>query len=349
MDKNTQRKVFGRCIALLIVLIAILGVWAFWKHLEVNPMSEDATIGADVVHISTPVPGRVQEFYVKDGSRVKKGDLLFTLDPVSYRLRVEQAEAELAMAEDLLDARQRQIRAETKNSHIADEQITRARTNLDLAERTLQRLLPLSSKGYVTRQQIDDAMTLKKDAQVSLNQALAQADAAQELIGKEGGAQAAVRVASAAVALAKKALSDTEVYAPHDGLIVGLRVSTGEYVAPDQSLFTLINTDTWFTTAFYRETDLSAIRVGACATVYIMGQPDTPLQGTVENIGWGISSTDMISLPRGLPYVEKSLNWVRVAQRFPVRITLTQPAPANLLRVGASANVVVRDEQHCEK
>lgn len=331
----------------MVILIAIAGLWAFWKHLSVNPMSEDASIDADIVHISTPVPGRVQTFHVKDGDRVKQGDLLFTLDPVSYRLRVEQAEAELAMAEALLNDRQRQIQAETKNSTIADEQIHRARTNLELAERSLQRLLPLSSKGYVTRQQIDDAMTLKRDAQISLNQALAQSDAAAALVGNVQGAEAGVRVASSAVALAQKALSDTQVYAPHDGLVVGLKVSTGEYVAPDQSLFTLINTQEWFATAFYRETDLPNIQLGACATVYVLGRPDLPIQGKVQMIGWGVSSADMLSLPRSLPYVQKSLNWVRVAQRFPVRIQLSDPPP-ELLRVGASANVVIRDEHNCK-
>lgn len=347
MKKRTSGFPIGSILAAVIVVSTLLGLWFLFQHMRANPLSEDATIEADVVHISTPVPGRVQAFHIQEGARVKKGDLLFSLDPLAYRLRLEQTQAELAMSQALLETRQRQIQAETQNSAIADEQIARARANLELAERTVQRLLPLASKGYVTRQQIDDAMTLKKDAQISLNQAISQAQAAQSLVGNVDAAQAAVRVASSAVALAEKALSDTQVYAPHDGLIVGLRVSAGEYVAPDQSLFTLINTKHWHATAFFRETELGHISLGACAVVYVMGQPDTPIQGRVQTIGWGVSSAEMLNLPRSMPYVQKSLNWVRVAQRFPVRIEL-QHAPPELLRVGASANVVIRDSQHCQ-
>lgn len=337
-----------RRLAWIVAAIIVLGAIALivvdrWIS---DPLSEDAMLQADVVHISTPVPGRVEKFHVVDNDRVKRGDLLFSLDPTVYQLRVEQAEAELLAAQAAVDARRRQIQAEHSNVSIANEQVERALSNLSLTQKTLDRLVPLGKKGYVTAQQVDDARTLNHDAQVSLNQARAQVQAAESLVGTMEAAEAVVQVSRSALAIARRALADTEVRAPHDGLVVGLEVSAGEYVAPDQSLFTLINTEHWYATAFFRETDLAQIQPGSCALVYVLADPSIAIRGTVDSIGWGIASVDMIDLPRTLPIVQKSLNWVRVAQRFPVRVRLGD-APESLLRVGASAVVAMQHAHDC--
>src|SRR5690606_33919116 len=126
----------------------------------------------------------------------------------------------------------------------------------------------------------------------------------------------------------------------------GLHTARGQYLAPDQSPFTLIDNDHWYATAFFRETELHKVATGMCATVYVMADPSIAIPGRVINIGWGVSSTDLIDIPRGLPYVPKSLDWVRVAQRFPVRIEMPEP-PANLMRVGASAVVRLSHDGDC--
>ncbi|NYT66194.1 multidrug transporter subunit MdtN [Alcaligenaceae bacterium] len=343
MNHSTQPQSNKRLLTRVIATLTIVGAIAMivlyqWMS---SPLSEDAMLQADVVHISTPVPGRVEKFYVTDNGRVKRGDLLFTLDPTVYRLRVEQADAELKAAQAALSAKQRQINAEHSNVAIANEQVERALSNLSLTEKTLARLVPLGKKGYVTTQQVDDARTLHRDAQVSLKQAQAQADAAVSLVGTLEAAEAVVQVSHSALAIAQRALADTQVHAPHDGLVVGLSASSGEYVAPDQSLFTLINTEQWYATAFFRETELAQVQPGACALVYALANPSVAIKGTVDSIGWGVGSTDLIKLPRTLPIVQKSLNWVRVAQRFPVKVRI-EDAPENLLRIGASAVVVVQ-------
>ncbi|MFT0533438.1 multidrug transporter subunit MdtN [Castellaniella hirudinis] len=341
-----RKKTLATALAALIIGAALLLGWLYWRHLAAHPMSADASISADVVHLSAGVPGTLQRLNVQEGSRVRAGDLLFTLDDRDYQLRADQARAELAMAQAALQTRQRQVRAEQANARIAQQQITRAQSNLDLAERTAQRLRPLAAKGFAPRQELDTAETALRDARVSLAQAQAQADAAQALIGELEAAQAAVAVARAAVGLADKALADTRVHAPHNGLVVGLVVSPGERLIPDQALFTLINTDAWYATAFYRETDLPRIQVGDCAVAYTLMAPDKTLPGRVASIGWGVASSDAIQLPRTMPLVQKSLNWVRVAQRFPVRVRLDHPPP-ELMRVGASATVMVRPGQGC--
>lgn len=333
-------------VALGILAVTVIAGWAYFHRLEVNQLSEDAVLGAETVHIAAAVGGRVVQMKVSENSKVAQGDLLFAIDPDFYRLRLEQTQAELRMAEAALETRARGIQAEQSNSAIATEQITRARANLALATQTWQRLNSLLPKGYVTAQQVDEAATLKRNAQTSLNEALAQQTAAQALVGSIDGAQALVAERKVAVAIAQRELGQTEVRAPNAGRVVGLSVAEGDYLLPAQSVFTLINTDTWFASAAFLETRLSGIQEGDCATVFVASDRNVAINGVVQGIGWGVSSEEVLNLPRRLPYVPKTLNWVRVGQRFPVRIQLESP-PENSMRVGASAIAIVQHGKKC--
>jgi multidrug efflux system membrane fusion protein len=204
----------------------------------------------------------------------------------------------------------------------------------------------LTAKGYIPNQQLDQADVSAHDAATRLQQAKVQQLAAVEAIDTIQAGESAVAARQAALALAKRNLEDTTVRSTHDGLVVGLIVSSGEFVAPGQSLFTLINTEEWFASANLRETDLAAVRAGDCATVYSMLDRRVAIRGVVDSIGWGVMDQDRINLPRSVPYVERSLNWVRVAQRFPVRIRLERPPP-RLMRLGASAVVEVNHGRQC--
>ena len=350
METNAYSKkqfsMVGVFLTGLVIVIAVVMAWLYLRQAHQNPLSEDAVVGADVVNIAATVPGRIITINVRENAAVRKGDLLFAIDPEPMRLLVEQTTADLNIAEAALETQRRGLKAETQNALIADQQIVRARTNLDLTETTLKRLEALSPKGYVTKQQVDDARTLRNDAQVSLAQAIKQADAANVLVGTLDSSQALVRARQAALALAQHNLDNAKVYAPHDGRIVGVLNGTGQIVAPGQSVFTLIDTSSWFASATFPETELGTIKVGACATVRILANNSIAVKGVVEGIGWGVSTEDLINIPRNLPFIPKSLNWVRIAQRFPVRVKLIDP-PAELTRVGASAVVTVHDGNKC--
>lgn len=345
--RRSPRRFIAILIVVFILVVTACAAWVLLQHARNNPLSEDAVIQADIVHISSAIPGQLKTIHVQEGSRVAKGDLLYELDPLVYELQVQQAQAQVAIAQSALTSTGRRIRAETDNASIANEQIARARTNLAYAESSLRRLTPLAAKGYVTQQELDTAKTAVNDARISLSQAQSQSSAADNLVGQVDGTEAAVRNAEATLALAQKALKDTAIYAPSDGLVVGLTVSAGEHMISGQSLFTLINTNTWNATGFFLETDLDKIQVGQCASVFVLSSPKRELKGRVSSIGWGVNNAEMVSLPRALPYVQKSLNWVHVAQRFPVRIAL-DTAPEELMRMGASATVMIRDMQDCE-
>jgi multidrug efflux system membrane fusion protein len=238
------------------------------------------------------------------------------------------------------------LSTQRSNTFITDEQTRAAETNLALANRTVERLRPLAGQGYVPQQQLDQAETSARDAAVQLQQARQQHSAAVVAVDTEEAAQAEIAARRAALDLARRHLADTTVIATHDGWIVGLKAATGEVVSPDQSLFTLVDADEWFAVANFRETDLKPVHVGDCATVYSMLDRRQPIAGVVQGIGWGVLDQDKVDVPRSVPYVERSLDWVRVSQRFPVRVRL-RGAPTNLTRLGASAVVEIKHGAAC--
>lgn len=336
----------GTVIAALIIGGAAVAGWLHLSRAADNPLSEDAVLTASIVHVASTVPGRIATLAVTDNQLVRRGAVLFTIDPVPFRLLVDQARADLAMAEAARDAQRRTMAAEQSNAVIATEQITRARANLTLAEQTLARLQPLLRPGYVTAQQVDDARTARDDARTSLNQALRQSEAAASLVSTLDASEALVAARRAALAIAERNLAETDIRAPHDGRVVGLAIAAGEIVAPGQSVFTLIDTATWYASASFRETELTAIAAGDCARVYALADRSVAIAATVASIGWGVVSEEVVNLPRSLPYVPKSLNWVRIVQRFPVRLRLIDP-PENLMRIGASAVAIVHRGERC--
>jgi len=335
-----------RLISLLIILIAVAIGWFAWHHSVLFPSTDDATIDADTVHVAAEVPGRIIDIPVAENMRVRKGDILFRIDPLPYQLAVDQTRADLALAEAQLGTQRRTVATQQSAATVAAAQVNRATTNLDLATRTVKRLTPLAARGYVPAEQLDQAQTAERDAATSLQQAREQAAAAVTAIDTVAATEAVVAARRAALAIAKRQLADTVVRAPHDGLVVGLTKSSGEMVVPGQALFTLINSDEWFAVGNFRETQLHSVAVGDCATVYSMIDRNHPIAGVVQGIGWGVLDQERVSLPFSVPYVERSLNWVRVAQRFPVRIALKDPPPL-LTRLGASAVIEIRHGPAC--
>lgn len=345
-SKQRAVKVWGALAGLIIIGVAVLGGERFMRQADRNPLSQDASLSASTVAISASAPGRIASFHVADNQAVGKGDLLFVLEKEPYQLARDQVAADLRMAEAALADRRRTVVAEQNNAIIADGQIARAKSNLALATQTLTRLTALRPKGYVSAQEVDTARTAKQDAEVSLRQAMRQKDAADALVGSLAAAEALVDARRAALALAERGLTNTEVRAPFAGKVSSLNIGVGEYVIPGQSVFTLISTGEWFAVAPFTETELPAIRIGDCATVYALSDRKRAIRGRVESISWGVASEDVIRIPRNLPVVPKSLDWVRIAQRFPVRIRLIDP-PDELMRVGASATAMVHHGDGC--
>lgn len=339
-DAHLRQRWLGRLL-FLVVLIATL--WVGWRLTSIlldAPRTTDAEIDADVLRVSASIPGRIDKLLVQDGQAVQAGDPLFQLDSKTYALEVELAEAELASLEAQLADERRLVEAERSNARSFEEDISRAQANLDLASKTLERVESMAAEGYVSQQTLDEARAAVDDAEVSLKQALDTAAAAQREIQTTDALKAQVRAARSALAIAQDVLDKTTVRAPVDGKIAGLRLTAGEYLQPGVPLFTLIDSNSWHATALFRETDLQHIAPGDPARVFVMIDQGRPIEGRVSAIGWGVVSDDDFSALGDLPYVARTLNWVRVAARFPVRIALEDPPP-DLMRIGASAVVIV--------
>lgn len=334
---------FRKALGVLVSLIALAGVLVTvvlaTRRIDQRPRTDDAYLQADLVHMAPDVSGRIVELGVRDNQAVRKGDVLFRIDPEPYRMRVDQARAAVRGLEAKLALTADQVAAQTSKAGAAERGIGSAEAQRSLASSTLGRLQPLLGQGFVTAQQVDQARTAQRTAQIALQQAQLQADEARQAITNTKPTEAELEGARATLALAERDLNKTVVRAPCDGRITALEIAAGEFAAIGHPLFTIIDTEHWYAIGNFRETDLAGMEPGQRATVYVMAQPSRPLRGHVDSLGWGVAS-DVSATIGGLPHVERTLNWVRIAARFPVRILLDAP-PDDLMRFGATAVVVI--------
>jgi membrane fusion protein, multidrug efflux system len=258
---------------------------------------------------------------------------------------------------------------------VASATVNRARASLAAAEahltyaiNNLHRVEPLLEKKYVTVDQVDQANTAVRIAQGDYDQAqaaLREAEAQHEqsvLHRAEADAAAAESSARRGQAIhnvdtldtlisqrpgrasrvdqARLDLERCRVIAPFDAYVTNMNISVGAYARPGGAMFTLIDTTTWYVVANYRESKLKNIRLGSAVDVFLMGHPDRKFHGVVESIGYGVFPEDG-SVQAGLPQIERTLNWVHLSSRFPVRVRVKDPDPT-LFRLGATAVTVVR-------
>jgi membrane fusion protein, multidrug efflux system len=261
-----------------------------------------------------------------------------------------------------------QARADLAN---AEQGVERTRAEWTYANNNLHRIQPLLVKQFVTVDQVDRAASselalaqaLKQaESQVRLSQAglqsaLAQYEHSKTVLQQSKAqhqeAQHAVTTLEpltnqrgareAAVKNARYNLDNCRVYAPFDARVTNLLISEGAYAHVGQQMFTLIDARVWWIVANFREGQLGHINPGMRADVYVMSQPSVRLSGVVESIGFGVTpDEDLIGrFATGLPDVQRTLNWVHLASRYPVRVRVANPRP-ELFRVSESAVVEIR-------
>jgi multidrug efflux system membrane fusion protein len=342
------------------------------------------------------VSGRLIKLPVKDNAFVKKGDLLFEIDPRDYQYALQQAMSDQNNLQQRIADTQRKIAGEnsaveaasatlrtsetgiktaTSAVEMAKATVARAQANLatasahlSYATNDLHRVQPLLIKQYVTADQVDQADTAVRVARGQYEQAqaaLAEAQSQQtqaelkltqaqdqslESKAKLGQAMHVVdRVdilesqrtgLTAKVERARLDLERSRVVAPFDAYVTNLNISEGAYAHVGSAMFTLIDARTWWVVANYREGKIRNIHVGSKVDVYLMGHPDRKFDGVVQSVGYGVYPEDG-KVSDGLPNIERTLNWVHLSTRFPVRILIQDPDPT-LFRIGATALTIVR-------
>ena len=257
-------------------------------------------------------------------------------------------------------------------ANVADAKaaVQRAEADLHYAVDNLHRLEPLLAQQFVTVDQVDQARTLvetrsrtvqQAEAQVTLAEARVQsslshfeqssADVEQRRAQRDQAVNGVETLApltnqreerAAAVRLARYNLDNCRVYAPFDGYVTNLTTSLGAYVHTGTQVFTMIDGRTWWVIANFRETQLRHVAPGSSADVFLMAHENLPLRGVVESISYGVTPDPSVAgvLTPGLPSVDRTLSWVHLAARYPVRIRIQSP-PQSLLRIGQTAVAVV--------
>lgn len=264
-----------------------------------------------------------------------------------------------------------QAQAEVANAKAAVE---RANAEQAYAENNLHRLEPLLKKQFVTVDQVDQARTAAVTraqgaqqarsqlalAEASLDAANAQYRQAQANVeashhGVQEAAHSVTTLApyseqlggrQAAIDTAQYNFENSRVVAPFDARVTNLTLSQGAYATAGQHVFTLIDTRVWWAIANFRETQLAHIHPGMKADVYVMSHPNARYEGTVDSVGFGVTpDAELVGklTGPGLPDVQRTLNWVHLASRFPVRVRIDNP-PSDIFRLGESSIVVIRGD-----
>jgi multidrug efflux system membrane fusion protein len=261
-----------------------------------------------------------------------------------------------------------EARADVAN---AEQGVSRAQAEWSYANNNFHRIEPLLAKQFVTVDQVDRARTseiaqgqaLKQAqsqlhlAQASLQSALAQEQRSKAMLQQSNAqheqAQNAVTTLeplinqrgarASAIETARYNLNNCRVYAPFTARVTNLTISEGAYAHIGQQVFTLIDARTWWAVANFREGQLQHIVPGMKADVYVMSKPTERFSGVVDSVGFGVTpDEDVIGrLQPGLPDVQRTLNWVHLASRYPVRVRVENPPP-ELFRISESAVVVIR-------
>jgi multidrug efflux system membrane fusion protein len=256
----------------------------------------------------------------------------------------------------------------------AEAALKQEQAEYDYANNNYKRLEPLLAKQYVTVDQVDRARSSAAAKAEAVGQAEAQLRVAQSRVeamlaeqqqavaqvsqSQSQAAQSAHAVnvldpfiaqrgsRAATVARAQYDYDNTRIYAPFDARVTNLTISEGAYAHVGQQLFTLIDTRVWWVIANFRETQLTHIRPGMHAQVYVMSKSSVPFDGVVDSLGYGVTpDADVVGMAtQGLPSPQRTLNWVHLASRYPIRIRVLNPPP-ELFRVGETAVVVLRGDQ----
>ena len=332
LKKAPRNKLPALLLALLALVVLIFVIW----RVDSKPATDDAYVSADTIDVVPEVSGRIVELAVVDNQQVKQGDLLFRIDPRPYEASLAKAEASLAALDKQIMLTQRSVDAQKFAASSVEATVSKARAAAKQASDTLKRTEPLLAQGFVSAEDVDRARTAQRASEADLNAVLLQAQQAASAVSGVDALVAQRVAVQADIALTKLHLEMATVRAPFDGRVVSLKTSIGQFASAMKPIFTLIDTRRWYVIANFRETELKNIHAGTPATLRLMSDSGKTFSGKVDSIGFGVLPDDGGIVLGGLPRVSRSINWVRVAQRFPVKIMVDKP-DAELFRIGASA------------
>lgn len=335
--RDRARATLGRLIGVALVLGALAtSVWVYALAF-VHPRTDDAYVRANVVGIAPHVGGPIVELPIVDNQPVEAGDVLFVVDPRPY-----QAELELRRAQ--LELTRLEVRALDDGVRAAEAQLAARDADAAYARQYLERIEPLLERRFVTPNDVFEARSRVHAAEAAVASARAEVAKAMNLLGQYGDVNARIQAARAAADDAQLDVDYCFVRAPFKGYVTNLNIAVGEYANQGRQVVTLVDGRTWYVLANFREGYLSQITPGMEAEIFLATYPTRRFRGVVQGIGWGLFQRNGATVD-GLPEVAQTLNWVRLAQRFPVRIVLDDADPGHPFRMGQTAVVTIRGDR----
>jgi len=345
----------------VVLIAAFLMLYKYWNYV-VNPWTRDGQVRAQVIQIMPRVSGPIVKLSVTDNQLVKTGDLLFEIDPRTFEADLEQARADLDNTRDEIEALAKQVEAAQAEVEAANATIKQAEAAVKgYAGRVVEtkkeydRQQQLDKQGATSKRAVEEAqanwvsyVNQKANAeaqlmqmQASLSEANAKLAKARADLGAPGDQNAQVRLAKSKVRSAELNLEFTRQKAPVDGYVTNLNLRLGSQAVANQPALALVDIKSYWVVGFFRENYIEGIRRGDRAIVTLMSYPDKPLEGRVDSLGWGIAQKDGSTGFDLLPNISPTFEWIRLAQRVPVRIHLEKVPDGVELRVGTTASVLV--------
>jgi len=284
-------------IILSLLLFGSAAYFGYQKYEEYfnNPWTRDGQVRAQVIQVSPRVSGTVTNINIIDNQFVKKGDLLFEIDPSPFAITIKQIEAELKR--ERINAKGRKV-------------------EYDRVQTIVKR-----DKGAVSERDL-------VRHEVSYFKSLAKIDSLKEQLNN-----------------AKLNLTFTKIFASVDGYVSNINFQIGSQAVANKAILALVDSNSFWVFGFFRENMLADVAIGDEAKVTLMAYPDKVLNGSVESIGWGIAHSDGNPGANLLPSIKPVFQWIRLAQRIPVRVKLDTLPEDVELRFGLTASVMVLEKE----
>jgi len=341
IETKKKSKVIPIILGVLLIAGAIFGTSQYIyysKHVD----TDDAQIDGDISPVVARVGGYVNEILFEENTAVKEGQILVKLDNRDYKVKVEQAEAGQKGASAGVGVSESQIIASSANTGSAKANVESAKIQLNLANKDFARYQNLVKDGSITQQQFDQYKAQKETAEAAYTAARDQYNAVVKQVGTTRSQLAvssnAISQRQSDVDFAKLQLSYTDIKSPATGIVSKKNVQKGQLVQAGQSLFSIVNDNSIYVTANFKETQLEEITPGLKVKIETDAYPDEDIEGEVYNFSPITGAKGSL-----LPPDNATGNYVKVVQRIPVKIKITKISKTLLskLRPGMSVKVSV--------
>ena len=360
--KNIKSKLPTLLLVLVAVVIAFI-VYQRWIH---NPWTRHGQVRADIVKIAPRVSGYIVEIAVQSNQFVRKGDLLFRIDPSSYQLAADGAQVRLRQAREGVAALEATVQAAAARVLQSEAGVIAARAMINQQEAALSNAR--SESGRATRllgdkagsvenaekkaamvlelqAAVDSARAAFSEAEAAVASAQAGLDQARANLGEPGDANVRIREAKVQLEDAELYLGWTSMYAPFDGYITNLEVNEGQFAAPGHPIAAFVDSSSFRVDGYFQESKLKHIKPGYRADMTLMSHPDIELTGVVDSIGYAINPPHTASTEGAfflVPQIQPTFDWIRLPQRVPVRIHLEDVPEDIQLVSGMTTSVAIR-------